>query len=83
MAIAYQIAAQLRLWREAQPEWRLPELVAQLQMCIRDRSIYCQYCFESVCIKQKCVVSEIPENSILFDRAFCWPFYNRADVIPA
>jgi DNA helicase-2/ATP-dependent DNA helicase PcrA len=32
LAIAYQIAAQLRLWREAQPEWRLPELVAQLQM---------------------------------------------------
>ena len=31
LAIAYQIAAQLRLWREAQPEWRLPELVAQLQ----------------------------------------------------
>lgn len=32
LAIAYQIAGQLRQWREAQPEWRLPELVAQLQM---------------------------------------------------
>lgn len=31
MAIAYQIASLLRQWREAQPEWRLPELVAQLQ----------------------------------------------------
>jgi DNA helicase-2/ATP-dependent DNA helicase PcrA len=31
LAIAYQIASQLRQWREAQPEWRLPELVAQLQ----------------------------------------------------
>lgn len=31
LAIAYQIAGQLRQWREAQPEWRLPELVAQLQ----------------------------------------------------
>jgi DNA helicase-2/ATP-dependent DNA helicase PcrA len=30
LAIAYQIASQLRQWREAQPEWRLPELVAQL-----------------------------------------------------
>ncbi|MEZ4517063.1 MAG: ATP-dependent helicase, partial [Chloroflexota bacterium] len=31
LAIAYQIASQLRQWREAQPEWRLPELVAQLE----------------------------------------------------
>ncbi len=31
LAIAYQIASQLRQWREAQPDWRLPELVAQLQ----------------------------------------------------
>src|SRR5690606_22608887 len=31
LAIAYQIASQLRQWREAQPEWRLPELVAQVQ----------------------------------------------------
>jgi DNA helicase-2/ATP-dependent DNA helicase PcrA len=31
LAIAYQIASLLRQWREAQPEWRLPELVAQLQ----------------------------------------------------
>jgi DNA helicase-2/ATP-dependent DNA helicase PcrA len=30
LAIAYQIASQLRQWREAQPEWRLPELVSQL-----------------------------------------------------
>ena len=37
LAIAYQIAAQLRLWREAQPEWRLPELVAQLQMVAAGR----------------------------------------------
>ncbi len=37
LAIAYQIAAQLRLWREAQPEWRLPELVAQLQMVASGR----------------------------------------------
>lgn len=32
LAIAYQIASQLRQWREAQPEWRLPELVAQLEL---------------------------------------------------
>lgn len=31
LAIAYQIATLLRQWREAQPDWRLPELVAQLQ----------------------------------------------------
>lgn len=31
LAIAYQIASLLRQWREAQPDWRLPELVAQLQ----------------------------------------------------
>jgi DNA helicase-2/ATP-dependent DNA helicase PcrA len=37
LAIAYQIAAQLRQWREAQPEWRLPELVAQLQMVASGR----------------------------------------------
>ncbi len=37
LAIAYQIAAQLRMWREAQPEWRLPELVAQLQMVASGR----------------------------------------------
>jgi len=30
LAIAYQIASLLRQWREAQPDWRLPELVAQL-----------------------------------------------------
>ena len=30
LAIAYQIAAVLRFWRDVQPEWRLPELVAQL-----------------------------------------------------
>ena len=31
LAIVYQIASLLRQWREAQPDWRLPELVAQLQ----------------------------------------------------
>jgi DNA helicase II / ATP-dependent DNA helicase PcrA len=31
LAIAYQIAGLLRQWREAQPEWRLPELAAQLE----------------------------------------------------
>ncbi len=30
LAIAYQIAAILRRWRDAHPEWRLPELAAQL-----------------------------------------------------
>jgi DNA helicase II / ATP-dependent DNA helicase PcrA len=30
LAIAYQIANILRQWRDAQPEWRLPELAAQL-----------------------------------------------------
>lgn len=30
LAIAYQIAGILRYWRDAEPEWRLPELVAQL-----------------------------------------------------
>ncbi|MFO7679070.1 MAG: ATP-dependent helicase, partial [Chloroflexota bacterium] len=30
LAIAYQIAAILRRWRDANPEWRLPELAAQL-----------------------------------------------------
>ena len=30
LAIAYQIANTLRYWREMQPEWRLPELVAEL-----------------------------------------------------
>jgi DNA helicase-2/ATP-dependent DNA helicase PcrA len=30
LAIAYQIATTLRFWREAQPEWRLPELAAEL-----------------------------------------------------
>ncbi len=37
LAIAYQLASQLRQWREAQPEWRLPELVAQLQMVASGR----------------------------------------------
>lgn len=31
LAIAYQIGGLLRQWREAQPDWRLPELVAQLR----------------------------------------------------
>jgi hypothetical protein len=30
LAIAYQIAAILRRWRDANPHWRLPELAAQL-----------------------------------------------------
>jgi DNA helicase-2/ATP-dependent DNA helicase PcrA len=30
LAIAYQIAGVLRQWRDAEPEWRLPELAAQL-----------------------------------------------------
>jgi DNA helicase II / ATP-dependent DNA helicase PcrA len=30
LAIAYQIASIMRRWRDTQPEWRLPELVAQL-----------------------------------------------------
>lgn len=30
LAIAYQIATLLRQWHDAQPEWRLPELAAQL-----------------------------------------------------
>jgi DNA helicase-2/ATP-dependent DNA helicase PcrA len=30
LAIAYQIATLLRRWRDAQPDWRLPELVAEL-----------------------------------------------------
>jgi len=30
LAVAYQIANVLRRWRDVQPEWRLPELVAQL-----------------------------------------------------
>jgi len=37
LAIAYQIASLLRQWREAQPEWRLPELVAQLQLVASGR----------------------------------------------
>jgi DNA helicase-2/ATP-dependent DNA helicase PcrA len=31
LAIAYQIASVLRHWRDTQPEWRLPELAAQLE----------------------------------------------------
>ena len=31
LAIAYQIATVLRRWRDAQPEWRLPELAAELE----------------------------------------------------
>ncbi len=30
LAIAYQIATTLRAWRSAQPDWRLPDLVAEL-----------------------------------------------------
>lgn len=39
LAIAYQIASQLRQWREAQPDWRLPELVAQLQSVASGRRV--------------------------------------------
>jgi DNA helicase-2/ATP-dependent DNA helicase PcrA len=31
LSIAYQIATTLRRWRDTQPEWRLPELAAQLE----------------------------------------------------
>jgi DNA helicase-2/ATP-dependent DNA helicase PcrA len=31
LAIAYQIASVLRRWRDTQPEWRLPELAAELE----------------------------------------------------
>ncbi len=31
LSIAYQIASILRRWRDAHPEWRLPDLAAQLQ----------------------------------------------------
>jgi DNA helicase II / ATP-dependent DNA helicase PcrA len=31
LAIAYQIATVMRQWRDLQPDWRLPELVAQLR----------------------------------------------------
>ncbi len=31
LSIAYQIATILRQWRDTQPEWRLPELVAELE----------------------------------------------------
>lgn len=34
LAIAYQIASLLRQWRETQPEWRLPELTAQLYQAV-------------------------------------------------
>ncbi len=30
LAIAYQIAAIMRRWRDTQPDWRLPEIVSQL-----------------------------------------------------
>ena len=30
LALAYQVAAILRRWRDAQPDWRLPDLVLQL-----------------------------------------------------
>ncbi len=38
LAIAYQIAAVLRRWRDAQPEWRLPELAAELESVAAGRS---------------------------------------------
>lgn len=37
LAIAYQIATLLRRWRDAQPDWRLPELVAELEGMVSGR----------------------------------------------
>jgi DNA helicase-2/ATP-dependent DNA helicase PcrA len=37
LAIAYQIATILRRWGDAQPEWRLPDLVAQLEDVVQGR----------------------------------------------
>jgi DNA helicase-2/ATP-dependent DNA helicase PcrA len=37
IAIAYQIATLLRRWRDAQPEWRLPDLVAELEGIVAGR----------------------------------------------
>ena len=37
LAIAYQIATLLRQWRDAQPDWRLPELVAELGNIVSGR----------------------------------------------
>ena len=37
LAIAYQIATLLRGWRDAQPDWRLPELVAELGNIVSGR----------------------------------------------
>ncbi|HFQ93500.1 MAG TPA: ATP-dependent helicase, partial [Anaerolineae bacterium] len=37
LAIAYQIATLLRRWRDAQPDWRLPELVAELEGVVAGR----------------------------------------------
>ncbi|MBK8986098.1 MAG: ATP-dependent helicase [Chloroflexi bacterium] len=37
LAIAYQIATILRRWRDEQPDWRLPDLVAQLEDVVQGR----------------------------------------------
>ncbi|MCP4425577.1 MAG: ATP-dependent helicase [Chloroflexi bacterium] len=37
LAIAYQIAAVLRRWRDTQPDWRLPELAAELESVAEGR----------------------------------------------
>ena len=37
LAIAYQIATLLRRWRDSQPDWRLPELVAELGNIVSGR----------------------------------------------
>ncbi len=37
LALAYELANVLRRWRDAQPEWRLPELAAQLEDVARGR----------------------------------------------
>ncbi|MCB8986797.1 MAG: ATP-dependent helicase [Ardenticatenaceae bacterium] len=37
LSISYQIASILRRWRDAQPDWRLPDLVAQLEDVVQGR----------------------------------------------
>ncbi len=37
LSIAYQIATILRRWRDTQPDWRLPDLVAQLEDVVQGR----------------------------------------------
>ncbi|MBP7592818.1 MAG: ATP-dependent helicase [Chloroflexi bacterium] len=37
LSIAYQIATVLRRWRDTQPDWRLPDLAAQLEDVVQGR----------------------------------------------